>query len=486
VGDVTTTQNSTVVVTYTDEESGEEIVAGVAAADRLSGAEINVEIQDAGGFPGEHTAWVFDDADLPADLSIGDDATPVAPDALDSETALVQDGPFGELSFENQILAADGTVSVADVTTTQNSTVVVTYTDEASGEEVVAGVAAADRLNDAEVNVEIQDAGGFPGEHTAWVFDDADLPADLSIGDDATPVAPDALDSETALVEDEPFGELSFENQILGPDGTVSVADVTTTQNSTVVVTYTDEESGEEIVAGVAAADRLSGAEINVEILDAGGFPGEHTAWVFDDADLPADLSIGDDATPVADAALDFETAVVEEAARARFEITALSVDEEERVIRGRDVTVSVTVENVGVEPGTGTLSLSADGALLDTQDLSLAVGATATETFEVETDGITLPADDRSDRGRGDDPGATKTRNVTLTAEIGDTIETATVTVRCVDPPGRSRGDPSEAICGQGDDDDDDDDNRGGRGRSSTPIGSDHRQPTAIPVARP
>jgi len=321
VEDVSTGQASTVVVTYTDRNK--EIIAGVAGADDLDSEDVSVTVQDTGGFPGEHTAWVFDDDDLPADLGIGDDATPVAGDALDSESAPVSEPSAGDLAFVNQNLGGDGTVTVEEVSTSQPSTVVVTYTD--GGEEVVAGVASADNLDSDNVGVAIQDAGGFPGTHTAWVFDDADLPADVGIGDDATPVAGAALDSESALVTEADrssgggtstgqagTGELAFADQELADDGTVTVEDVSTSQASTVVVTYTDGD--EEIVAGVAPADNLDGEDVSVTVQDAGGFPGEHTAWVFDDADLPADLGIGDDATPVADAALDSETASVTEA----------------------------------------------------------------------------------------------------------------------------------------------------------------------------
>jgi predicted transcriptional regulator/archaellum component FlaF (FlaF/FlaG flagellin family) len=302
VNNVTTTQESTVVVTYTDGD--EEVVAGVVPANNLDQEDVAVTIRNPGGFPGEHTAWVFDSADLPDDLAIGDDATPVADAALDSESADVTAPPVGELSFSDQVLGTDATVTVDGVSTAQESTVVVTYTD--GDEEVVAGIEHANNLEDEDVSVAIEDTGGFPGEHTAWVFDSTDLPDDLAIGDDATPVADAALDSKTATVD---AGELTFTEQVLSPDGTVLVKDVSTAQESTVVVTYSDGD--EEVVAGIEHANNLEDEDVSVAIEDAGGFPGEHTAWVFDSADLPDDLAIGDDATPVADAALDSQTAAV-------------------------------------------------------------------------------------------------------------------------------------------------------------------------------
>ena len=104
----------------------------------------------------------------------------------------------GSLTFNDQTLAADNTVTVEDVSTGQPSTVVVTYLSD--NENVVAGTATADNLAGENVSVEIQDTGGFPGDHTAHVFNTSDLPSDLSIGDDATPVVDAALDAQTANI----------------------------------------------------------------------------------------------------------------------------------------------------------------------------------------------------------------------------------------------------------------------------------------------
>ena len=305
VEDVTSFQNSTIAVTYTDGDN--ETIAGLAAADNLDGEDVQVEIEDAGGFPGVHTAWLFDDDDVPDGVGIGDDATPIAGEALDSDSANVTEAeaPTGELTFNDQELA-DGEVTVEDVSTGQESTIAVTYTD--GDNETIAGLAAADNLDGEDVQVEIEDAGGFPGVHTAWVFDDDDVPAGVGIGDDATPIAGDALDSDSAEITEAATGELTFNDQGL-EDGEVTVENVSTGQESTVVITYTDGDN--ETIAGLAAADNLDTEDVQVEIEDAGGFPGVHTAWVFDNDDVPAGVGIGDDATPIAGDALDSETAFV-------------------------------------------------------------------------------------------------------------------------------------------------------------------------------
>jgi len=323
VEDVSTGQESTVVVTYTDGD--EEVIAGIAAADNLESEDLQVEIEDAGGFPGEHTAWVFADVDVPAGVGIGDDATPIAGDALDSETAVVSEAPTGELTFNDQELD-DGELTVEEVSTSQESTIVVTYFDEDAGDEIVAGIAAADDLESEDLQVAIEDDGGFPGEHTAWMFDDetlAAVEAELEPGDgvidsvdafdEPADVQDAALDFESAEISETQMGELTFAEQPLAADGTVTVEDVSTGQESTVVVTYTDGD--DEVIAGLADADNLDSEDVQVEIEDDGGFPGEHTAWVFDDDDVPEDVDIGDDAAPIAGDALDSETANVFEAA---------------------------------------------------------------------------------------------------------------------------------------------------------------------------
>ncbi|WP_436934250.1 glycosyl hydrolase family 18 protein [Halovenus marina] len=109
------------------------------------------------------------------------------------------DATMGSLSFNDQALSSDGAVTVSDVSTDGAATVVVTYAD--GDMNIVAGVAAADSASGMAVSVTIEDAGGFPGEHTAWVFADSAVEG-VAIGDDATPVAGDAFDSASAMVSE--------------------------------------------------------------------------------------------------------------------------------------------------------------------------------------------------------------------------------------------------------------------------------------------
>jgi len=422
VENVTTDQASTVVVTYTDQEASEEVIAGLAAADNLDNQDVPVTIEDTGGFPGEHTAWVFADVDVPSGVGISDDATPIAGNALDSANAQVSAPPTGELTFTDQPLAADGTVTVENVSTGQNSTVVVTYTDQEAGEEVIAGLAAANGLDNQDVSVSIENTGGFPGEHTAWVFDDADVPDGVGIGDDATPIADSALDSQTANVF-QSSGSLSFSEQPLAADGTVTVEDVTTDQASTVVVTYTDEQSGEEVIAGLAAADNLDGQDVSVSIDDAGGFPGNHTAWVFADVDVPSGVGIGDDARPIASAALDSQEAnVFQSSGSLTFSEQSLADDGTvtvENVSTGQPSTVVVTYTDGTNETIAGIAS--ADN--LNNQDVSVFIEDTGGFPGE-HTAWVFADVDVPSGVGIGDD--ATPIAGNALDSQTANVFETA------------------------------------------------------------
>lgn len=117
---------------------------------------------------------------------------------VDTMAAYEQLSSSGDLTFSTQ-QPSSGEVSVDSVSSGQASTVVVTYTSNSS--EYVAGVnESADNLSDKTVNVPLEDAGGFPGSHTAWLFDDNDLSSTPSPGDDVTSNTSDALASDSATV----------------------------------------------------------------------------------------------------------------------------------------------------------------------------------------------------------------------------------------------------------------------------------------------
>ena len=127
-----------------------------------------------------------------------------------------------ELTFDAQE-PDEGIVIATDVTTAQESTVVLTYAD--NGSEYVSGYNPdADNLETESVEVELEDATDFPGEHTAWLFDDDDLPDDLDIGDDLSDYADDALDSETSdVTAGDTAVDVSVDSMAVGEEAEIAI-----------------------------------------------------------------------------------------------------------------------------------------------------------------------------------------------------------------------------------------------------------------------
>lgn len=303
VEEVTTNQDSTIVITYETDEG--LVIAGLASADNLENDTVEVLIEDVGGFPGEHTAHVIATEELSTNYVIGDTVSESTADSvLDFETALVSETVTEDeevsvqLSFSDQILSENGTVTVQDVTSGQESVVVITY--ETEEDLVIAGLASANNLEDENIEILIEDAGGFPGEHTAHLIAVEDLSTEYSIGDTVSEdTAENVIDQESALVtEAEPeqpqefTGELEFNDQNLTENETVLVENVSTGQNSVVIITYETDEG--LVVAGLSAADNVTSVDLEIEIMDASGYPGEHTAHVVAIDNLSSDYAIED------------------------------------------------------------------------------------------------------------------------------------------------------------------------------------------------
>jgi len=103
--------------------------------------------------------------------------------------------------------------------------------------------------------------------------------------------------------------------------------------------------------------------------------------------DYNVELTVTDD-----DGATDTTTqtlSVTEAAAPANFQISATDV--ESPVTQGDAATVSATVENTGDDEGTQTVVVAVDGTTVDSQELTLAGGASDDVTFEVATDSLSV-----------------------------------------------------------------------------------------------
>ena len=169
------------------------------------------------------------------------------------------------LDAENQIMtnaveyAAAEQAGVASAAVTPDATATQTVEYRLDGEVLDSEEVTLDAGESTTVEFTAE-IGVDPGEYEHGVFtDDDNQTADLSVR------------------------AAAFNDQALGADAAgesaVLVEEVSADAGEAVAVTYTDD--GDEIVAGLTPlAEDVDGEDIAVEIEDAGGFPGEHTAHV--------------------------------------------------------------------------------------------------------------------------------------------------------------------------------------------------------------
>ena len=115
VGDVESNVDSAVVVTY--EEEDELIIAGLDtfSADALEGDDVAIPVEDADGFPGDHTAHVIPVDDLSEEYEPGDAVSEETAEAvLDNQAAQVFQGTveFDDQTFDESIEAGDEVIEI--------------------------------------------------------------------------------------------------------------------------------------------------------------------------------------------------------------------------------------------------------------------------------------------------------------------------------------------------------------------------------------
>ncbi|WP_436903479.1 DUF7282 domain-containing protein [Halovenus halobia] len=201
-------------------------------------------------------------------------------------------------------------VSVA-VSSNVESAVVVTYED---GENLVIaglGVFGADELGgENPVTIAVEDAGGFPGSHTAHAIPTSDLSGEYAPGDTVSMDTAGAVaDNDTAVVHQ---ATLTFEDQT--SDSPVESGDTVATVDSSLTgdVTYTvdvhvtDDEGGLVAAEWIGSTNVLSGDNEGSEIIaERTPSDGEFNELPFSGTDtfvamihLATDASAGDAATP--------------------------------------------------------------------------------------------------------------------------------------------------------------------------------------------
>jgi len=120
----------------------------------------------------------------------------------------------GELEFNDQALNEDGEILFEGLDSNGDAALLVTYENE-EGEEIVAAIDDDDYDGENEL-VEVEDDGGFPGEHDAYLIplsdlsDETEVGEELSEGDTAEAVE-DPIDEDSAAVFD---ADINVDNQV--------------------------------------------------------------------------------------------------------------------------------------------------------------------------------------------------------------------------------------------------------------------------------
>jgi len=216
----------------------------------------------------------------------------VASMAVGSVAASEHEGGDSGLTFENQSLNDNGevTVEMTESVAEEGNYVFVTYLDEdrpGSPETILAGRTDISG-NDTVATVEIEDAGGFPGEHTAHVITRLSTgsryePGKLGISETTLS---NVIASETADVSDdydvyEPTPNVAtatFENQTSDGD-TVTVASTFLPDGGFVTIHNDSLLDGDALGSVVGTSEYLGpgeheDVEVEVDLHDEPG--GEH------------------------------------------------------------------------------------------------------------------------------------------------------------------------------------------------------------------
>lgn len=332
VVEAATNEDSAVVITY-EGEGDDLIIAGLDTfdAEDLDGSEQSIAVTNTDGFPGPHTAHIIPTDDLSdQEYSPGDTVSEETAEAVAvNEEATVFQGTveFEDQIFEGALLEGSDEVVVdtADLLGDEDTLfqIDVHPTDgdgELVGTEFIGSSEVLSGENE-EVSITLDavpedgDFNQFPISETdgyvamLHVVDDEDVTEGDQVEPGTFPVLPNAdatdgfvaggvTDDATLTIEDGfTFADQATASSTITSD-TVTDAGVViegavTNQESAIVLTY--EDDGDLIVAGSAvAAANAEGEDVIVEVGDAGGFPGEHTAHLIPTEDLSSEYEPGD------------------------------------------------------------------------------------------------------------------------------------------------------------------------------------------------
>jgi hypothetical protein len=292
-----------------------------------------------------------------------------------ASTSVTVDTPLQQsLDFADQNLSDGqaGAVLVGNVTTDGvSSAVLVTYAS--GGDDVVAGIAAPP-VSDGDINVSIDDAGGFPGPHTAHIIPADDASQAYQPGDViSAATAANITDSEIATVSQAPEpGPANFTVSNIQP------ADATVTNGAEIDISADVENIGGQQGTQDITLTIDGVSQTQTETLNASA----NTTVTFQNVDTGA-LGPGSYTHTIAsaNASASGQLTVEPEPTEPTFLLSNLQ-PADATVTSGAVLDISADVENVGDQQGTQTLQLTVDG-LSQSKSATLAGGANTTVTFQ-------------------------------------------------------------------------------------------------------
>lgn len=241
------------------------------------------------------------------EVEFHDDANEVMANASGEYTIEPAEEPEFSLDFNDQEI--DGaTVTVENVIAEEEGTVVVTYPVE---DNLTIAAVTSGEWADEDLEIELDDTDGVPGEHTAHILPAEDVSDETDGAENVSDeTADNVVDADTAMISeaDEPGLSLEFNDQGIEEEQ-VTVNNVTSDEDATVVITY--EVDGNLSVAGVTNGT-FDDETVVIDLVSTDGFPGDHTAHILSTEDVSDETeTTGNVSDDTANAVVDDDTAYV-------------------------------------------------------------------------------------------------------------------------------------------------------------------------------
>ncbi|MBV0924114.1 PKD domain-containing protein [Halomicroarcula limicola] len=367
-----TTVNPGGTVTFTTDLTVEELNAPQLSATTPDGWAITSQDPDGAAYNGEGTwQWL-----------IGGNVTYT----VTYTVQVPEDASPGEYT-----IGAEGSALTPETDSTRfadTDSTVITVEEEQTNAAPTAD-AGADQTVDEGDDVSLDASGSSDPDGDAlsydWtVTDAAGTGVSLADADTATPTftAP-SVDSATTL---------TFEVEVADGNGgtdtdTVSVTVEPVNEDPTASISGpASAQVGESLTFDATASDDGSIASYEWDFGDGETATGQSVTHSFDsEGDYTVELTVTDDEGATATATQSVSVSAAP--APASFQITNL--DAPASATQGDTVTVEATVENTGDEEATKSVEFTFDGSVVDSQDLTLASGASEDVQFTLDTTGV-------------------------------------------------------------------------------------------------